>query len=589
VDDEIATVVRRAQDAAADSLAFFTDYNSHNIASRLTDMGVPYDEAIDAGNAVQGYVMAKTARKRIRSYLRNRDSIWISDVNDDIEAGGEFPVKRSKTYRLSSFYEELPSLGKNCTIDGVVNVMVEKGLTGRDIAAVFTHTPSVSMSRVRGSLEENNPNGNSNGMEGETLEDTLDRAYSELLLDSLKLRKYDARKILRTCPGLLTKRGSKSAEEVIAVLFSLNVTPSSLSRDKASIPTLLSRSPAAIFRLIAFLSGDGVRMPVDKIGSFIRRSECARLLDRVAPLPQLDTNGVTKKGNNDLYVLHTLLNNAQDGSKAETEKTYARMYRSATFLRDEAGIKDVGKLMATNPDVLMTDIEYRIIPLFDFLCDDIGFDEDEVRKLIEAFPAILWSDVQDMKNIVEYFISLNVLSESLPSIFKSFPSILTLDIQENMMPVVEFLRSIGVTNIGRFITRLPPVLSYSVENELIPKWQFLTTVCQYARFEVVRFPAYFSYPLDRVIVSRYKYLRDIKNVPMRTIRMLSVDQVIRSGDEDFSRFVARDKSGQAYREFMTSRGNQVKRKGKQKLNVTKSQRMRCNAMESDEGGTRCER
>jgi len=579
VDDEIATVLRRAQGAAADSLAWFTDYNSHNIASRLTDMGVPYDEAIEAGNSVQGYVMAKTARKRIRNYLRNRDSIWISDVNDDIEAGGDFPVKRTKTYRLSSFYEELPGWGKNCSIDSVVDVMSEKGLTGRDIAAVFTHTPSVSMARVRQNVEETNPNGDSGGMDGETLEDTIDRAYSDLLLDSLKLRKYDARKVLRSCPGLLTKRGSKSAEEVMAILFSLNVTPASLSRDKSSIPTLLSRSPAAIFRLIAFLSGDGVRMPVDKIGSFIRRSECARLLDRVAPLPQLSTNGAAKQGSNGLYVLHSLLNNDEDGAKAETEKTYAKMYRAATFLREEAGIKDVGKLVTTNPDILMTDVNDRIISLFDFLCDDIGIDENEVPKLIEAFPTILLTDVKRMKSVVEYLTSLNVSSESLPSIFQSFPSILTLDIEKNIIPVVEFLLSIGVTNIGRFITRLPPVLSYSVEKELSPKWQFLTTVCQYARFEVVRFPAYFSYPLDRVIMSRYRYLRDIKGIPLRTIHMLSVDQVLRFGDDDFSRFVGRDKNGKAYREYMMSRRNQVKRKGKQKLNLTKSQRRRGNTIE----------
>merc|ERR1740136_228070 len=99
-----------------------------------------------------------------------------------------------------------------------------------------------------------------------------------------------------TCPGLLTKRGSSSAEEVINILSSLHVSPGSLARDKASLPKLLSCSPAALFRLIAFLSGDAVRMPVDKIGPFIRRSECSSLLDRVAPLPRLVSNKFGKMG-----------------------------------------------------------------------------------------------------------------------------------------------------------------------------------------------------------------------------------------------------------------------------------------------------
>jgi len=576
-------VVRRAQDAAADSLAWFTDYNSHNIASRLVAMDVPAEEAVEAGNVVQAYVMAKTARRRIRNYLRNRDSLWLSDVNnDDVEGadGGEFVVRRSATYRLTSFYEERsPDLGKDCSIEGVVNVMSGKGLTGRDIAAVFMHTPSVSMARIGDGGD------GVGGMEGETLEDTLDRAYSDILLGSLKLRKYDARKVLRSCPGLLTKRGSKAAEEVMAILSSLNVTPNSLSRDKASIPTLLSRSPAAIFRLIAFLSGDGVRMPVDKIGSFIRRSQCVALLNRVAPLPQQGMNGAgsNQVGSNDLYVLHTLLNNVEDGSDAEIEKTYRSMYKVATFLRDEVGIRDVGKLMMNNPDILITDIENRIIPLFDFLCDDVGIDEDDVPRLIEEFPTILLTELKDMKKVVEYLLSLNVSAESLPSIFQSFPSILTLDIKTRMMPVVEFLRSIGVTNLGRFITRLPPVMGYSVENELAPKWKFLTHVCEYARFEVVRFPAYFSYPLHKVIMNRYTYLRVIKGIPLKMIRTLSVDQILRFGDDDFSRCVARDSNGELYREYVKSRrNNQMKRKGKKKVNHTTSKRRRENVVESNE-------
>jgi len=371
IDEEIANVVSRAQDAAADSLAWFTDYNSCNIASRLTDMGVPVEEATEAGNAVQGYVMAKTARKRIRKFLRNRDSVWISDVDNDEGAYDEIPViKRSATYRLSSFYEEMPVWGQNCSIEVVIKVMCDKGLTGRDIAAVFTHTPSISMSRARGAGTDVDVK----GKEGEMLEDTIDRAYSDILCGSLKLRKYDARKVLRTCPGLLTKRGSSSAEEVINILSSLHVSPGSLARDKASLPKLLSRSPAALFRLIAFLSGDAVRMPVDKIGPFIRRSECSSLLDRVAPLPRLVSNkfgkmGQVKKDANidapeDVPMLEILLNSADEGVEAEIMKTYKRMYRTAVFFRDEVGIDDVGKIMSTYPDILMTDIEQRIIPFF---------------------------------------------------------------------------------------------------------------------------------------------------------------------------------------------------------------------------------
>jgi len=56
----------------------------------------------------------------------------------------------------------------------------------------------------------------------------------------------------------------------------LGVSYTSLARDKSSIPLLLSRSPALMFRLVAFLSSDVdvVRMSVGRIGSLLRRSDC---------------------------------------------------------------------------------------------------------------------------------------------------------------------------------------------------------------------------------------------------------------------------------------------------------------------------
>jgi hypothetical protein len=79
-----------------------------------------------------------------------------------------------------------------------------------------------------------------------------------------------------------------------------------------------------------------------------------------------------------------------------------------------------------------------------------------------------------------------------------------------------------------------------VEKELKPKWEYLSQVCKFDYFEVVRFPAYFSYPLERVIKTRYEYLRDIKKAP---ISLVSVDDVLRFGDVDFAVSVAGDKDG----------------------------------------------
>lgn len=96
--------------------------------------------------------------------------------------------------------------------------------------------------------------------------------------------------------------------------------------------------------------------------------------------------------------------------------------------------------------------------------------------------------------------------------------------------------------------RLPPVLGYSVEKDLQPKWDFLKQVCQFDYFEVVRFPAYFSYPLERVIKMRYNYLRDCKDIPIQLVR---VDEVLRYGDRDFANIIALDEdNGVAFAKYV---------------------------------------
>mmetsp|Transcript_15100 Transcript_15100/g.32776 ORF Transcript_15100/g.32776 Transcript_15100/m.32776 type:complete len:138 (+) Transcript_15100:84-497(+) len=136
-----------------------------------------------------------------------------------------------------------------------------------------------------------------------------------------------------------------------------------------------------------------------------------------------------------------------------------------------------------------------------------------------------------------------------------------------MIPVVSFLRGIGVRNIGRFVTRLPPVLGYSVDDDLKPKWDFLKEVCQFDYFEVVRFPAYFSYPLERVIKMRYEYLRDCKEMPIQWAR---VDDVLRFGDRDFATEICHDSDdGAAFAKFAEERGcalHPTRRKQRKKKN-----------------------
>lgn len=67
----------------------------------------------------------------------------------------------------------------------------------------------------------------------------------------------------------------------------------------------------------------------------------------------------------------------------------------------------------------------------------------------------------------------------------------------------------------------------------------------------MRFPAYFSYPLERVIKTRYEYLIKVKKIP---VGLLPIDDVLRYGDSDFAKKVAGDTdNGASFLKFASER------------------------------------
>ena len=99
---------------------------------------------------------------------------------------------------------------------------------------------------------------------------------------------------------------------------------------------------------------------------------------------------------------------------------------------------------------------------------------------------------------------LGLKKNDVPRVCRAFPSLLGVDVQKQRK-VVAFLREIGVVNVARFATRLPPVLAYDVDADLRPKMAHLAASAL-SVYDVVRFPAYFSYPLDTVIRPRTAFL-----------------------------------------------------------------------------------
>jgi len=533
-------------------ISWLSQYNTQRVALKLQALGVDSDVSLNAGEVVQDYVLARVTRSRIRRFLQERDALWESGKYSSSVGSDRKGIMESMSPAAASSYD----------IDGVINVMTEYGLTGNDIAAVFTHTPSVVMMRARtiesdDSIQSGESNDGKQQRQSFALDKTLDFAFVGLLSDTLKLRRYDARKVLRGTPGLLTSKGSASAIQVVDLMVSLGSSTNAIARDKARLPTLLCRSPALIFRLVAFLSSAQLKVPLSAIGPILRQRQSADLLDAVAPVKRpltlndaISSKNMTLNTDSEIRGYFKLDNTIR---QQKIDENYRTMEATANILKRSAGIRDFRQILSSHPDALFRHNVTNIHKMVFFLRNDVGMSKDDISKAIQTFPTLLEHDVSRIKDIVKFLHLIEVDEDDLPSILRSFPATLMLDVEKDMIPVVQFLRGIGVRNIGRFVTRLPPVLGYSVEHDLKPKWDFLREVCQFDYFEVVRFPAYFSYPLERVIKMRYEYLRDCKKIPIQLAR---VDDVLRFGDRDFATEIALDNDkGAAFAKFVEKRSS----------------------------------
>lgn len=421
-------------------------YNRQRVANRLLELGVEETAAYEAGEVVQSHVLTRTARRRVREFLKQRDVLWVNGESTFKQELSNSSLQVAQDMSMPPF----PPYG----LDDVVDMFLEFGLTGNDLAAIFLHTPSVVLMRPRrlqkspAALESIQDDKGYCHRNGETLEETITRSLKVLLCGSLKLRKYDARKVLRTSPGLLTMKGSRSAEQVVNLLCTLGVSTKSIARDKNALPVMLSRSPSALFRLVAFLSSDAVRMPLKDIGPLIRRKECADLLDALAPVPRIEQ---ARQKCNDAP-LSSIWGRSSEERREEMNKAYQMMSSTAWTLRHEIGCAHLGKIISAYPNVLLLDAKKQILPTAQYLMNELGIWEDDLPRVLQLYPMLLGMDVSQMKEVASYLVSIEVEESALASIFRAFPSLLTLEVKKDMSPVVEFLSEIGVANIGRFVT-----------------------------------------------------------------------------------------------------------------------------------------
>lgn len=140
----------------------------------------------------------------------------------------------------------------------------------------------------------------------------------------------------------------------------------------------------------------------------------------------------------------------------------------------------------------------------------LGFDSMNIGRILCRCPEIFAASVDDtLQRKVRILIDFGISQNFIPRVIRKYPELLLLDVNTSLLPRMSYLMDIGLSNkeVCSMISRFSPLLGYSIEVVFKPKLEFLQTNMQKPLKEIVEYPRYFSYSLDKKIKPRYWILK----------------------------------------------------------------------------------
>ncbi|KAM7277598.1 hypothetical protein ACFE04_004732 [Oxalis oulophora] len=189
---------------------------------------------------------------------------------------------------------------------------------------------------------------------------------------------------------------------------------------------------------------------------------------------------------------------------------------------------------------LLTCSRQKILSTVDFL-KEMGISEENIGKILTRYPNIMRYSLEDkLRPNVEYFRSMGIETATL---LYRHPQSFSLSIESNLKPVTEFFLDNGfsIEEIGTMVSRYGPLYGLGLGQSLIPKWEFFVTL-DFPKSELVKFPQYFSYNLEKRIKPRYALVKDSR-VKMLLPQVLSLSYL--DFDKALKRKVAKMRSNEA--------------------------------------------
>ncbi|KAK4767760.1 hypothetical protein SAY87_002901 [Trapa incisa] len=170
--------------------------------------------------------------------------------------------------------------------------------------------------------------------------------------------------------------------------------------------------------------------------------------------------------------------------------------------------KMLGKVIAKSPQILLRKPGefHQVVSLF----EEVGFNSETTGKILVRCPEIFAASVEKtLKKKLNFLASIGISKDHLPRVIKKYPEVLVSDIERTLLPRMNYLMEIGLSKreVISMLRRFSPLLGYSIEEVLRPKVEFLVNTMEKPLQEVVEYPRYFSYSLEKKIKPRHWVLK----------------------------------------------------------------------------------
>ncbi|BBN18673.1 hypothetical protein MPTK1_8g04450 [Marchantia polymorpha subsp. ruderalis] len=176
---------------------------------------------------------------------------------------------------------------------------------------------------------------------------------------------------------------------------------------------------------------------------------------------------------------------------------------------EKCGVKSkrLGRVIALAPQILtITPQEFDDVVAF---LNGYGYDPEDIDKLLRRAPEIFAANIEGtLQRKVDFLLELGIKPAKLFRIIKFYPEILSMSVDDALRPRVTYLRNRGFANheISRMVFKFPPLLGYNAESVLSPKLDFLTETMKRPIKDVVQYPKFFSFSLEKKIRPRARVL-----------------------------------------------------------------------------------